>query len=98
MSLPKSLARGDSLIGIIIALGIFLILSQAVITLALSVYDLISYSRARISARHIALESIEIIRNSPYDQVGTVGGIPRASSRRSSKSKETAKATPSAPA
>ncbi len=70
------LKKGDTLIGIIIAMGIFMILSQAVITLAFSVYDLVSYSRARISARHIALESMEIIRNAPYDEVGTVGGIP----------------------
>ncbi|OGM31647.1 hypothetical protein A2803_04430 [Candidatus Woesebacteria bacterium RIFCSPHIGHO2_01_FULL_44_21] len=74
MALPYR--RGDSLIGVIIALGIFVILSQAVITLAFSAYDLISYARARISARHIALESMEIIRNAPYDDVGTVGGIP----------------------
>lgn len=68
--------RGDTLIGIIIALGIFVILSQAVVSLTFSAYDLISYARARISARHIALESMEIIRNASYEDVGTVGGIP----------------------
>jgi len=76
MSLPRRFKRGDTLIGIIIALGLFLILSQAVVTLAFSVYDLVSYTRAKISARHIALESMELIRNAPYDDVGTLGGIP----------------------
>jgi hypothetical protein len=72
----KAPKRGEALIGIIIALGVFLILSQAVISLSFSVYDLVSYIRARISARHIAIESIEIIRNASYDDVGTIGGIP----------------------
>ncbi len=76
MTLPYRLKRGDALIGVIISLGIFVILSQAVITLAFSAYDLISYTRSRISARHIALESMEIIRNAPYEDVGTIGGIP----------------------
>jgi len=75
MPLPKRL-KGDTLIGILVAIGIFVILSQAVVSLAFSSYDLISYSRARISARHIALESIEIVRNTPYDSIGTTGGIP----------------------
>ena len=73
--LPKT-KKAQALIGVIIALGIFLILSQAVLTLAFSIYDLISYTRARVSARHIALESMEIVRNASYDNVGTVGGIP----------------------
>lgn len=68
--------KGEVLIGIIIALGVFMILSQAVMVLAFSAYDLVSYTRARISARHIASEEIETIRNAPYDDVGTIGGIP----------------------
>ncbi len=76
MNLSKKLKSGQSLIGVIISIGIFLILSQAVVTLAFSAYDLISYTRARISARHIATESIETIRNVSYNNVGTVGGIP----------------------
>lgn len=63
-------------IGLIISLGIFTILSQAVITLVVSAYDLIIYTRTRTVARHLVEEELEIIRNAPYDQVGTVGGIP----------------------
>jgi len=76
MHLSKKLKSGQSLIGVIIAIGIFVILSQAVVTLAFSAYDLISFTRARISARHIAIESIETIRNVSYNNVGTIGGIP----------------------
>lgn len=78
MRLPRrqKYFRGEVLIGIIIALGIFMILSQAVMVLAFSAYDLVSYTRARISARHIALEEMETIRNAPFDDVGTIGGIP----------------------
>lgn len=78
MSLPATgkFSRGEVLIGIIIALGIFVILSQAVMALAFSAYDLVSYNRARISARHIALEEIETIRNASFEDVGTIGGIP----------------------
>lgn len=78
MSLPstRKFSQGEVLIGIIIALGIFVILSQAVMALAFSAYDLVSYTRARISARHIALEEIETIRNASFENVGTIGGIP----------------------
>lgn len=78
MNLPylQKRSSGEVLIGIIIALGIFMILSQAVMTLAFSAYDLVSYTRARISARHIALEEMETIRNASFDDVGTIGGIP----------------------
>lgn len=76
MSLPVQTKRAQIYIGVIISIGIFLILSQAVASLAFSVYDLVGYTRARVSARNIAQEQIELIRNAPYDDVGTVGGIP----------------------
>ncbi len=67
---------GQSLIGILVALAIFSILSQAVLTIASTSYRFVSYNRARITARHLAQEKIEFIRNLPYDRVGTSGGIP----------------------
>jgi len=67
---------GEILIGVIISLGIFTILSAAIITLVLSAYDLISYTRARTTASHIASQQIELIRNLEFDDIGTVGGIP----------------------
>lgn len=68
--------KGEVLLSAIIGLGLFLILSQAVITLVASTYDLISYTRARNNAQTLATEHMEIIRNLTYDDVGTQGGIP----------------------
>ncbi len=70
------LPKGQVLIGIIISLAIFLILSQAVITLVFSAYDLVLYTRARTIAKHLATERIEEVRNLAYENVGTIGGIP----------------------
>lgn len=68
--------NGQVYVGVIVALGIFTILSQAIITLITSGYDLVSYNRAKNTAQHLATEQIEIIRNLSYADVGTVGGIP----------------------
>ncbi len=76
-TLPKkNIEKGQSLIGILVALAIFSILSQAIFTVVVTSYNLISFNRARITARHLAQEKIELIRNLPYDNVGTQGGIP----------------------
>ncbi|OGM75485.1 hypothetical protein A2382_00330 [Candidatus Woesebacteria bacterium RIFOXYB1_FULL_38_16] len=76
--MPKRIKNrlGQTLIGIIISLGIFTILSAAVITLVFNTYNLVSYTRARTTAIHIASEKIEIIRNLPFVDVGTINGIP----------------------
>lgn len=68
--------KGEMYIGVIIAMGIMLILTQAIVSLIFAAYDFLSFSRARTTARHIAQEEVEIIRNMTYDSVGTLGGIP----------------------
>src|SRR5690606_13925038 len=55
------------------------ILIHASFTLVSSLYTLISFNRARISAKHLAQEKMELIRNLPYDEIGTQGGIPSGS-------------------
>jgi len=72
----KKSSPGQVLIGVIISMGIFTILSHAVITLVFTAYDLIIFTRTRTAAQHIANQKIETIRNLPFDSVGTVGGIP----------------------
>ena len=72
----KKASFGQSLIGILIALAVFSILGNAIFTLVSSSFSLVALTRARITARHLAQEKIEFIRNLPYDGVGTVGGIP----------------------
>jgi len=68
--------KGTSLIEIIISSGIFLILSLVIITLISTSYRILSFTRSRTTAKHIAQEKVEYIRNLPFDQVGTAGGIP----------------------
>ncbi len=72
----KNKKNGQSLIGVLVSLAIFSILSQAIFTVVGTSYNLVSFNRARITARHLAQEKIELIRNLPYDEVGTIGGIP----------------------
>lgn len=69
-------AKGEIYIGVLIAIGIFLILSQAVVSLMFSSFDLISFNKARTNAKFIASEQIELIRNLSFEDVGTIGGIP----------------------
>ena len=73
----KSIIRGQILIGILIATGVFAILSHALFTLVSSSFKLVAFNRARITARHLAQEKIEVIRNLPYGSVGTIGGVPQ---------------------
>lgn len=63
-------------IGLIIAIGIFLILAQTIVTLIFNVYDLVIFNRVRTTARFLAEEQLETVKNAAYDDVGTVGGIP----------------------
>ncbi|MBU0618837.1 type II secretion system GspH family protein [Patescibacteria group bacterium] len=67
---------GQTLIEIIITIGLLAILFHAVFTLITASFRLLGDSRARLTARHIAQAKIEEIRNLPFDDVGTVGGIP----------------------
>jgi hypothetical protein len=67
---------GELYIGVVIALGIFSIVSVALITLLVISFNLMTYAKARITARNIAEDAIETIRNMTYDDIGTSFGIP----------------------
>ena len=72
----KPATKGETYLEVIIAMGIFIVLSQAIIVLANTGYELIGFTRARNVARTLALTKMEYARNLPYNSVGTVGGIP----------------------
>lgn len=72
----KNIIKGQTLLSLLIALAIFGILAHAIFTLTSASFRFAALSRARITARHLAQEKVEVIRNLPYDQVGTLGGIP----------------------
>lgn len=76
LNLPVNKQNGQIYIGLVIAMGLLAILSQVIITLVISSYDLLNYTQARNTAKYIATEHMEIIRNLAYTDVGTVGGIP----------------------
>lgn len=77
VSLPKtSPALGQIYLDILIAIAILMILAHALISLLLTSYELISFTRAKTVAKYLAQEKIELIRNLPYDMIGTQGGIP----------------------
>ena len=68
--------RGQSLLEVLISLALFSILAHALFTLVTTTYSVNTFDKARIAARQLAEEKIEIIKNMPYDDIGTVGGIP----------------------
>lgn len=79
--LPKKAknSRGQTLLSLLLALAVFAILAHAIFTLTTASFSLVGFSKARITARHLAQEKIELIRNMTYDDVGTLGGIPAGS-------------------
>lgn len=70
-------SRGQVYIGLIIGIGILFILTGAIASLTFTSYDILNFTQARTTAKHLALEQIELIRNLPYDDIGTIGGIPQ---------------------
>jgi len=80
--MPKSLPikskfiSGQFYIDSLIAVAVLSILGLTLFRLSALSYELISFNRARITARHIAQEQAEYIRNLPYEEIGTLGGIP----------------------
>ncbi|MGD8744464.1 MAG: carboxypeptidase-like regulatory domain-containing protein [Candidatus Woesebacteria bacterium] len=73
---PKKVKSGQVLISLLVGVALFAILSHALFTLVSASYSIVTYTRARIAAKHLAQEKMESIRNLPYDDIGTVGGIP----------------------
>ncbi len=74
--LPKNNQKGFAFLELVISVGILALLIHAIASLVIASYDILGYSRTRISARHLANEKIELIRNLPYSQVAVAGGIP----------------------
>src|SRR3990170_1906045 len=68
--------KGQTFLSLLLSLIIFGILANAIFTLTTISFRLVSFTRARITARHLAQEKLEIVRNLPFDDVGTIGGIP----------------------
>ncbi len=78
-SLPKSstLISGFTLVETLVALGILGIFFAAVAGILQQVLQEVGQSRVRTTALALAQEKMELVRNLPYANVGTIGGIPQ---------------------
>lgn len=75
----KNKRLGFTLLEIIISLGIMILIVAAISQLYSTYLRLISDEKLKITAASLANQKIEIIRNLPYQKIGTLGGIPAGS-------------------
>lgn len=75
--MPK--ARGFTLIEVLVTIFILVILSLGIYSLFEFSLKILAENRAREGALALANQKIEILRNLPYEKIGTVGGIPYGS-------------------
>lgn len=68
--------RGDTLVEILVAIGIFTLVSGALYGLFSSGIKLARDTQDRITALALANQHVEIIKNLPYEDIGTMGGHP----------------------
>jgi hypothetical protein len=68
--------KGSSLIDVVISIGIIVILFGGIFLVYVSIINSINSVELRSSAAAVLNQQVEAIRNLPYDNVGTVGGIP----------------------
>lgn len=68
--------QGTSLIDVLISLGIIAFLFWGIYLIYFSLIDSVSNIGARTAAVEMLNQQIEMIRNLPYDSVGTVSGVP----------------------
>ena len=69
-------ARGMTFVEVIVASAIFLMISVSLYQAFVSLFQVTSTSRVKLSAASLASEQFEIARNMPYSKVGVVGSIP----------------------
>lgn len=82
MSLPVGRKRrnaGFTFIETLVALGVLGIFFAAMALIIQQVLENVGSSRVRSTAIALAQERMELVRNLPYNSVGTVGGIPQGS-------------------
>lgn len=73
----RHIRSGFSMVETLIAIGVFGIFFAAVALILQQVLQNVGESRVRTTALALAQSKMEIIRNLPYQQVGTAGGIPQ---------------------
>lgn len=79
MQRRKNISDGFSYIELITSSTFIIIIFTAFISLISTSYKFIGISKTQTTARSIANQQLELIRNLPYDSVGTISGIPNGS-------------------
>lgn len=72
----KNNRLGFTLLEIVISLGIMVLIVVAISQLYTTYLRLTSDEKLKITVASLANQKIELIRNLPYSQIGTIGGIP----------------------
>ena len=67
---------GLSLIEILVGISLFVLIFLSVFGLIQLSFKIVGQSKARITATALANQKIETAHNLPYNQIGTIGGIP----------------------
>lgn len=67
---------GFSMVETIVAIGVFSIFFAAIAFILQQVLENVGTARVRAVALSLGQEKMEVIRNLPYDNVGTIAGIP----------------------
>lgn len=71
-----STKKGFTLIDVILSIGIIVLLFGGIYLIYFSILDIVNNLDLRSSATSVLNRQIELIRNLPYESVGTEGGIP----------------------
>lgn len=74
--MPQGKQQGFSLMEILVAVAIFAMISLSLYTLFTLGIKIVNEDKARIGARVVAEQKMEIIKSLAYDNVGVVGGAP----------------------
>jgi hypothetical protein len=72
----KNYRRGTSLIDLIISMAIIALLFGGIYLVYFSIITSVANIGVRTAAANAIGQQIEVLRNLPYDSVGTVGGVP----------------------
>lgn len=75
----KSYFKGVTLIEVVVCVAIFAILSVSIFGVFTSIVNGIIYYRETTTVSSLADQYIEIVRNMPYSQIGTIEGNPQGS-------------------
>ncbi len=77
--MKNNFQKGVTLIEVVVCVGIFAVLSVSVYGLFTSIINGITYYREKTTISSLADQYLEIVRNIPYSQVGTLEGNPSGS-------------------